>query len=62
MAKGREEAVERIVADIKKLDYDQLLRLVEKWAPETGASPGDRHTDMEVCRRMKRSFTYRSSA
>jgi hypothetical protein len=35
MAKGREEAVDRIVAEIKKLDYDQLLRLVEKWAPET---------------------------
>jgi hypothetical protein len=34
MAQGRQEAVDRILAEINKLDYDQLLRLVEKWAPE----------------------------
>jgi hypothetical protein len=31
MAQGREKAVERILAEMKKLNYDQLLRLVEKW-------------------------------
>lgn len=40
MANGREEAVERLVAEIRKLDYDQLLRLVEKWAPEAEQERG----------------------
>jgi hypothetical protein len=35
MAEGRERAVERILSEMKKLDYDQLLGLVERWAPET---------------------------
>jgi hypothetical protein len=37
MAEGREKAVTRLVSEISNLDPDQLLKIVEKWAPPADA-------------------------